>query len=67
MLELSITILQKTHRSKFEDGTKTTICKVHRFLGILVQKNKNYSPSNTAKNIYLDVHAVLVGNNFMEG
>ncbi len=41
MLELSITILQKTLRSKFEDGTKTTICKVHRFLGILVQKNKN--------------------------
>ncbi len=53
MQELCITILQKTHRSKFEDGTKTTICKVHRFLGIIVQKNSDYSPSNTAKNIYL--------------
>ncbi len=49
MQELSITILQKTHRSKFEDGTETTVCKVHRFLGILVQKNSDYSPPTRPK------------------
>ncbi len=35
--------------------TRSVLKDVENVLGILVQKNSDYSPSNTAKNIYLDV------------